>query len=125
MLDTVRNCNPVQYQGKLIMQFLFNFSLALSSSAEISSIPMLHIHLTILASFLSSQITSSSLTGQVSLPYSMTLHTHAVYNLPFASVSKSLLSNKGNKSLNLHHPLLILAITLSNETPVAPILSLK
>ena len=52
---------------------LFNLSLVLSSSAEILSSGLtFHIYLTILASFLSSLITSSSLTGPVSLPYNTT-----------------------------------------------------
>ena len=58
---------------------LFNFSLVLSSSAEILSGLMLFVHLTILASFLFSLLTSSSLISQVSLPYCIRLHTHAEY----------------------------------------------
>ena len=87
---------------------LFKFSLDLSSS---SSGLTLHIHLTILVSILSNLITFSSLSGQVSLAYSITLRTHAEYMLPFG---KPLLANIGNRSLNLHHPPLILVITLSN-----------
>ena len=86
---------------------LFNFSLILIFSEEILSSGLtLQVHLTIHTSFLSSLITFSSLTGQVSLPYSITLCTHAEYNLPFASKGKPLLANKGTKYLNLHHPLL-------------------
>ena len=66
-------------------------------TAEILSLHLiLNIHLTILGSFLSSVITSSSLSGQVSLPYSTTLRTHAEYNLPFATQGKPLLANKGS-----------------------------
>ena len=88
---------------------LFNFILVLSSSAEISSSDLtLHIHLTILAPFLSILITSSSLFDQVSM-------------------TKRLLTNKDTKSLNLHHPLLILVTKLSNaprpaDPPLAPII---
>ena len=103
---------------------LFNFSNARSSSSEILSSDLtLNIHLTMLSSFLSSLIWSSSLTGQVSLPYSTRLRTHAEYNLPFAPKDKPLLANIETKSLNLNHPLLILVITLSNAPPLAPIVS--
>ena len=45
------------------------------------------------------------------IPYSVMLHTHAKYNLPFASKDKHLLANKGTKSLYSLHQLLILVIT--------------
>ena len=103
---------------------LFNFSLALSSSAEVLSLGlMLHIHLTILASFRSSLITSSSITGQVSRPYSITLCTHAEYSLSFAPKGRLVLANKSTKSLNLHHPLLIFLITLASTPRLSPIVS--
>ena len=75
------------------------FSLVQSSSPEIlSSGLLLHIYLTILASFLSSLIIYSSLTGQVSLPYSITLCTFTEYNLTFTlRANFSLLT----KALNL------------------------
>ena len=67
----------------------------LSSSEILSSGLTLHINLTIpKVYFLSSMITSSCLTGQVSLPYSITLRTHAKYHLHFAPDSKTLLANK-------------------------------
>ena len=104
---------------------LFNFSLVLSPTAKILSSGLtLHIHLTILGSFLSSLITSF-LNGQVSLPYNITLRTLAEYNLPLAPNGKPLLVKKGIKSLNLHHPLLILVIALSNAPLLAPIVSTK
>ena len=86
---------------------LFDFSLVLSSSAEILSGLTLQIHLTIFATFLSSLITSSFLTGQFSLSCSITLRTHTEYNRPFVP--------KGIQSLNLDHPFLILVITMSNK----------
>ena len=46
------------------------------------------------------------------------LRTRVEYNLSFATKGKSLLANKGTKSLNLLHPLLILVITLSNALPL-------
>ena len=90
---------------------LFNFSLVLSSSAEILSSGLtLHIHLTFLVSVLCTLITSPSLTGQVSRPYRITLRTHAKYNLPFAHKVKPLLLNKDTKFLrNLSTP--------DNKTP--------
>ena len=77
-------------------------------------------HLTILASFFPSLITSSSLTGQVSFPGSVRLRTHGGYNLPFASKGKPLLTYN---SLNLLHPLLVLVITLSNAPLLASTVS--
>ena len=75
---------------------LFNLSLAPSSSEEIQSWGLIvHIHLAILAIFLSSLTTSSSLTDQLSLSYDIVLRTHAEYTLPFAPKDKSLLANKG------------------------------
>ena len=69
---------------------LFKFSLVLHSSAEILSSDLtLHIHLTILVWFISSLITSSSLTDQVSHPYNIMLHTHAEHNLPFPKFHKT------------------------------------
>ena len=90
---------------------LFSFIVVLSFSAEIRSSGLtLHVYLTILASSLSYLITFSYLTGQVSFPYRIALCTHAKCTLPFAPKSK-LLVNKGTKSRNLHHPLLILNCT--------------
>ena len=100
---------------------LLNFSLVLNSSAEILSSDLaLHTYLTIFASFLSSLITSSSLTGHALLPYSITLRTHAEFYQPFANKGKLLLTNKSTKFLNLHHPLLILVVTLSTAPHLAP-----
>ena len=53
------------------------------------------------------------------------LRTYAECNLPFAPKGKPLLAQKGIKSLNLHHPLLILVIPLSIATPLASIVSLR
>ena len=58
-------------------------------------------HLTILASFPFRLITFPSVTGQVSLPYSITLQTHEEYNLLIAAKAKHLLANKGTKSSEL------------------------
>ena len=94
---------------------LLNFSLVLSSSAEtLYSGIKLHLHLTILASFFSGLIPSSSLTGQVSLPCSIMLRTYPKYNLPFAPKGKPPLAYRGTKCLNLNLPLIIIVITLPN-----------
>ena len=69
----------------------------------------LNIHLTLLASFPSSLIIYSYLTGQVPLLYSIMRLTHTEYDLVLL-----LMANKATKSLNSHHLLLILVITLSN-----------
>ena len=116
------HCSLLTCKHSLI---LFSFRLVLSSSLEIlsSGLP-LHFHLNMLVSFFSSLITSSFSTGQVSLTYSITLHTHVEYNLSFAPKGKPLWANKGTKSLDLFHPLLILVITLSNyDLPLYPIVS--
>lgn len=103
---------------------LLNFSLVFSSSPEILSSGLTFFnYVTINASFLSSLITWSFLTSQVSLPYNLMLHTHVEYNLTFALKGKPLLASKGTKSLNLFHPL-ILIITLSNTLPPNPIVDL-
>ena len=67
-LSSILSTWPNNYSGLSFKQFhiLFNFSLATSFSVEIQSLGLtLHIHLTILASTLSSLTTCSSLTGQV------------------------------------------------------------
>ena len=70
---------------------LFNLSLAPSSSEEIQSWGLIvHIHLAILAIFLSSLTKLSSLTDQL-----IVLRTHAEYTLPFSPKDKPLLANKG------------------------------
>ena len=100
---------------------LFNLSLGLSSLAEILSSGLaLLIHSVVLVSFLSTRNTSFSLTGQLSLPYSILLCIYAEYNLPFAPIGKHLLANKGTKSLNLVHLLLILVVSLSTAPSLAP-----
>ena len=91
---------------------LFNFSQVLSSLAKmLSSGLTLHIHLTVIAPFLSSLAKSSYLTDQVSLPYSITMGTCAHL---FPEV-KLILVNKGFKSLNflLHSHLILIIILLT------------
>ena len=110
--------NLVSWKDSLV---LFSFSLVLGSSAEILSGLKLHLHLTILVLFLSGPITSSFLTGQVSLPCSIMLPAHAQKNLPFAPDSKTVLANKGTKTINLLHSFLILVSILSTAGLVTPI----
>ena len=74
---------------------------------------MLHIHLTIILSFLSSLINSFCLTDQV---LNITLHTYAEHSPHFAPKDKLLRASRGYKSLNLHQPFLILFTTLLNVT---------
>ena len=62
----------------------------------------MHIHLTILVSFLTSLITSFSLTDPASFPYSAMLCTHAEYKLPFALREKPLLAKKEMKNVFIH-----------------------
>ena len=94
----------------------------LSSSAEIlSSALTLHIYLTILVSVLFSLISSYYLTGQVSLPDSISghTHTHTQHDLSSAGNDKPLLANNGTKSLNFLHtfqPLWLLLRHLYNKT---------
>jgi len=68
----------------------------------------LHIHLTILISVHWSAISFSFLTGQVSLPCSILLHTQLLYSLPLLINNISLLVSNGTNCLNLFHPIWIL-----------------
>ena len=71
--------------------------------------PNLPMNLIILASFFSCLITPSSLVNQVWSSIT-----------PFDSKSKPLLAKQETKSLNLHHPFLILVVTLSKAHPPVP-----
>ena len=90
-------------------------SVVLSSFAEILSSDVAHASNSPCIIALYSLLSFCSLTGQVSVPYSITLLTHVEY-LSFAPKEKPPVANKGTKSLNLDHPLLILVITLDNRT---------
>ena len=97
------HCSLLSFSHSLM---LFNFSLVLSSSAEIlSSDRALLIQVIILASF----------------PHIFLFNwpNHTEYNLPFAPKGKLPLANKGTKPLNLHHPHLILVITMPTVPPLA------
>ncbi|XP_057294790.1 uncharacterized protein LOC130623337 [Hydractinia symbiolongicarpus] len=105
---------------------LRRLSLLLSSSELFLSLRLaLHIHLTILISFLSKRSKSSCFTAHVSLPYNITLLTQASYNLPFTSIDRTLLVNKGNNSLNIFQAEPILQVTLLPTPPSLPNISPK
>ena len=76
-----------------------------------------HIHLTILISARWSTTTFSFLTGQVSLPCKMLLHTQLLYILPLIIKDTSLLVSNNTNCLNLFHPVLILASTAASASP--------
>jgi len=57
------------------------------------------------------------LTGQVSLPCNITLHTQLLYNLPLIINDISLFVSNGTNCLNLFHPIRILASTAASASP--------
>jgi len=77
----------------------------------------LHIHLTIVISAAWSATSFSFLTGQVSLPCSILLHTQLLYSLPLLINDISLLVGNGTNCLNLFHPIQILASTPASASP--------
>ncbi|XP_057306088.1 uncharacterized protein LOC130644476 isoform X2 [Hydractinia symbiolongicarpus] len=85
----------------------------------------LHIHLTILISFLTKRSRSSCFTAHVSLPYNITLLKQGSYNLPFKSIDKTLLVNKESSSLNFFQAEPILQVTLLPTPPLLPNMSPK
>ena len=80
-----------------------------SSTLEILSNGItLHVHLTILALFVSILNIFSSLTGKFLLPYSLMQRAQAEYNPLFAVMGKVII--EGNKSLNFLHSLFLLKL---------------
>src|SRR5438876_10199266 len=76
-------------------------SLLLSSSLDLLPFRVTpDIHLTMLFSVLASLCISSTFIGQVSLPYTSTLCTHALYIFPFTLNEAPLAVNNPLKSLN-------------------------
>jgi len=63
-----------------------------------------HIHLTIFISVCWSATSCSFLTGHVSLPCNILLHTQVLYNLHLTIIDISLLVSRGTNCLNLFHP---------------------
>jgi len=78
---------------------------------------MPHIYLTILISACRSATSFSFLTGQVSLPCNILLHTQRLYNLPLTINDISLLVSCGTNCLNLFQLIRILASTAASASP--------
>jgi len=76
-----------------------------------------HIHLTIVVSDLCSATSFSFLTGQISLPCNLLLHTQLLYSLTVIINDISLLISNGTNCLNLFHPIRILASTAASASP--------
>src|SRR5437867_3962880 len=83
------------------------------------------IHLTMLFSVLTSLCISSFFIGQVSLPYTSTLCTHALYIFPFTLNEAPLAVNNILRSLNFPKAHLTLALDASSAPPPFPITSPK
>src|SRR6266516_157612 len=81
------------------------------------------IHLTILFSVLTSLCISSTFIGQVSLPYTRTLCTHALYIFPFTLKEALLVVSSIFRSLNFPQAHLTLALDDSSAPPPFPITS--
>ena len=75
--------HPYNNQTPHTLQFLVSFK---SSLGTLPFTLTLHIHLTILISAHFSATWFSLLTGQVSLPCSILLHTQLLYSLPLLSM---------------------------------------
>src|SRR3989442_123203 len=85
----------------------------LSSSLELLSFrDTPDIHLTMLFPVLSSLCTSSTFIGQVSLQYTSTLCTHAIYIFPFTINEAPLAVNNPLKSLNFPKAHITLALLI-------------
>ena len=107
------------YKHSLVVIY---WSLYLSSTADmLSSDLTFYIHQTIYASVPPNLITSSSLTGQISLPR-IILHKTTGHNLPSVPKIKPLV-RKSSKSLKVTYPLFFFAETLLTEPLPAPFLS--
>src|SRR3989442_15215435 len=83
------------------------------------------IHLTILFSVLRSLCISTTFMAQVSLPYTSTLCTHALYIFPFTLKEAPLAVSNILRSMNFPQAHLTLAIEDSSVPPPFPITSPK
>src|SRR6184192_1028445 len=83
------------------------------------------IKLTMLFSVLTSLCISSSFIGQVSLPYTSLLCTHALYIFPFTFNEAPLVVNIILRSLNFPQAHLTLALDASSAPPPFPMTSPK
>src|SRR2546425_11160076 len=98
----------------------------LSSSPDLLSFRVTpDIHLTILFSVLRSLCISTTFIAQVSLPYTSTLCTHALYIFPFTLKEAPLAVSNILRSMNFPHAYLTLAIDDSSAPPPFPITSPK
>src|SRR6059036_3649508 len=98
----------------------------LSSSLDLLSfIVTPDIHLTMLFSVLTSLCISSTFIGQVSLSYTSTLCTDALYIFPFTFNDAPLVVNNLLRSLNFPQAHLTLALDASSAPPPFPITSPK
>src|SRR5580692_7203893 len=84
-----------------------------------------HIHLTIILSVLSNCCVSLTFNAHVSLPYTKTLCTHALYIFPFIFRDIPLNVKIGDSSLNFPHAHLTLVLTASIAPPPQPSISPK
>src|SRR3989442_11462878 len=101
-------------------------SLLLSSSLDLLSFRVTpDIHLTMLFSVLTSLCISSTFIGQVSLSYTSTLFTHALYIFSFTLNEAPLTVNNLLRSLNFPQAHLTLALDASSAPPPFPITSVK
>src|SRR3989441_12058657 len=98
----------------------------LSSSLDLLSFRVTpDIHLTMLFSVLTSLCISFTFIGQVSLPYTSTLCTHALYIFPFAFNEAPLIVNNLLRSLNFPQAHFTLPLDASSAPPHFPITSPK
>src|SRR2546425_9269094 len=101
-------------------------SLSLSSSLGLLSFKVTpDIHLTMVFSVLTSLCISSFFIGQVSLPYTSTLCTHALYIFPFTLNEAPLAVNNILRFLNFPQAHLTLALDASSAPPPFSITSPK
>ena len=98
------------------MSSIPNLSLS-SLLGNLSFSLMPHIHLTILISARWSATSFAFLTGQVSLPCNILLHTQLLYNLPLIINNMSLLASSSTSCLNLLQPVRFLASTAPTTSP--------
>src|SRR5206468_2522310 len=90
----------------------------LSSSLDLLSFRVTpDIRLTMIFSVLTSLCLSTTFTGQVSLPYTSTLCTHALYIFPFTFNEAPLVVNSLLRSLNFPQAHLTLALDASSAPP--------
>ena len=90
----------VQCKRKAYIEYLWSENEEASASSCLNVVTALH--LTILISALWNATSFSFLTGQVSLPCNILLHTQLLYNLPLTVNDMSLLVSNGTNCLNFY-----------------------